>query len=84
VVGLSDVAGLSVVLGLVGGGAGVDVVVVVREAVVIGGLVVVVSGPEVAVAAGDVVVGTDLVGGGAWAGPDPSALLVVPVGGGRT
>jgi hypothetical protein len=84
VVGLSEVAGLSVVLGLVVVGAGVGVVV--RAAEVVGALVgvVVVSGSEVAVEAGDVVVGTDLVGGGAGAGPEPSALLVVPVGGGRT
>jgi hypothetical protein len=74
-----------VVAGLVVVGAGVGVVVV-RAAEVVGALVVVavVSGPEVAVEAGDVVVGTDLVGAGAWAGPDPSALSVVPVGGGRT
>jgi hypothetical protein len=83
VVGLPEVAGLSVVLGLVVVGAGVGVVVV-RAAEVVGALVVVVSGSEVAVEAGDVVVGTDLAGGGAWAGPEPSALFVVPVGGGRT
>ncbi len=73
------------VAGLVVVGAGVGVVVV-RAAEVVGALVVVavVSGPEVAVEAGDVVVGTDLVGGDAWSGPEPSALLVVPVGGGRT
>ena len=44
----------------------------------------VVSGAEVAVEVGDVVVGTDAVGGGAWAGREPSALLTVPAGGGRT
>jgi hypothetical protein len=30
------------------------------------------------------VVGTDVVGGGAWAGREPSALLTVPAGEGRT
>ena len=44
----------------------------------------VVSGVEVAVEVGDVVVGTDAVGGGAWAGREPSELLTVPAGGGRT
>jgi hypothetical protein len=65
-VGLPEVAGLSVVLGLAVVGAGVAVVVV-RAAEVVGALVgvVVVSGPEVAVEAGDVVAGTDLAGGGA-------------------
>jgi hypothetical protein len=65
-VGLPEVAGLSVVLGLAVVGAGVAVVGV-RAAEVVGALVgvVVVSGPEVAVEAGDVVAGTDLAGGGA-------------------
>jgi hypothetical protein len=84
VVGLPEVAGLSVVLGLVEAGAGVGVVVRAAEVVEAPVVVAVVSGPEVAVEAGDVVIGTDLVGGGAWTGPEPSALLVVPVGGGRT
>ena len=71
------------VLGLVEAGAGVGVVVVRAAEVVEAPVVVaVVSGLEVE--AGGVVVGTDLVGGGAWTGPEPSALLVVPVGGGRT
>jgi hypothetical protein len=74
-----------VVLGVVVVGAGAGVVAV-RAAEVVGALVVVVvvAGPEVAAEAGNVVAGTDLAGGGAWAGPDPSALPVVPAGGGRT
>jgi hypothetical protein len=74
-----------VALELVVVGAGVGVVAV-RADEVAGALVVVVvvAGPEVAVEVGDVVADRDLAGGGAWAGPDPSALLVVPAGGGRT
>jgi hypothetical protein len=77
VVGLPEVAELSVVLGMVDVGAGVRVVV--ARAVV-----PVVSGAEVAVEVGDVVVGRDAPGGGAWAGREPSELLTGPAGGGRT
>jgi hypothetical protein len=51
---------------------------------VVGDRVAVDSGAEVAVGVGEVVVGTDVVGGGASAGPEPSKLLVLLAGGGRT
>jgi hypothetical protein len=78
VVGLPEVAELSVVLGLVDVGA-VDRVVVVRAAEMVGAPAAVVSGAEVA----DVVAGTDVVGRGS-ACREPSALLVVPTGAGLT
>ena len=83
VVGPPGVAELLLVPGVVDVGAGVRVVVV-GAAEVVGAPVAVVSGAEVAVELGDVVVGTDAVGGGAWAGREPSELLTVPAGGGRT
>lgn len=86
--GLLEFAGLPVVLGVVDVGAVVRVVVVVvvvvRAAEVVGDRVAVVSRAEVAVGVGEVVVGTEVVGGGAWAGPEPSELLVLLAGGGRT
>jgi hypothetical protein len=84
VVGPPGVAELLVVPGVVDVGAGVRVVVA-RAAEVVGAPdVPVVSGAEVAVEVGDVVVGPDAVGGGAWAGREPPELLTVPAGGGRT
>jgi hypothetical protein len=74
VIGLPDVAGLPVVLGLVDVGAGVRVVV--RAAEVVGVSVAVVSGMEVA--------GTDAVGREGSAGREPLALLVLPAGAGLT
>jgi hypothetical protein len=81
VVGPPEVAELSVVLGLVVVGAGVDMVVV-RAAEVVGALVgvVVVSGSEVA----DVVAGADAVGCEGSACREPFELLAVPTGGGLT
>jgi hypothetical protein len=75
VVGLPEVAGLPVVLGLVDVGAGVRVVVV-RAAEVAGVSVAVVSGTEVA--------GTDAVGCGRSACCEPFAMLVLPTGAGLT
>jgi hypothetical protein len=80
VVGLPEVAGLSVVPGLVDVGAGVRVVVVVRAAEVVGVSGAVVSGATVA----DVVSGTDGVGCEGSACREPFALLVLPTGAGRT
>jgi hypothetical protein len=79
VVGLPEVAGLSVVPGLVDVGAGVRVVVV-RAAEVVGVSGAVVSGAEVA----DVVSGTDGVGCEGSACREPFALLVLPTGAGLT
>jgi hypothetical protein len=70
-------------LGLVDVGAGVPGVVV-RAAEVVGVPVVPVSAAEVAVEVGDVLVGGDAVGDGAWAGREPPEPLTVPAGGGRT
>jgi hypothetical protein len=81
VVRLPEVGELPVVLGLLDVGA---VVRVVRAAVVVGAPVAVVSGAEVAVEVGDLVAGTDAVGGGAPAEPGPPWLPVLPAGGGRT
>jgi hypothetical protein len=83
VVGLPEVAELSVVLGVVHVGA-VARVVVVRAAEVVGAPVADVSGAEVAVEVGEVVAGTDAVGGGASAGREPPELLVLPAGAGLT
>jgi hypothetical protein len=76
VVGLSEVAELSVVLGLVDVGTVVRVAVVRAAEVVGASVVLVVSGAEVAVEVG-------AVGGGAWAGREPAEPSTVPVGGGR-
>jgi hypothetical protein len=74
VVGLPEVAGLPVVLGLVDVGAGVRVVV--RAAEVVGVSVAVVSGTAVA--------GTDALGCEGSACREPCALLVLPAGAGLT
>ena len=81
-VGLAEVAELSVLLGLVDVGAVVRVVVVVvvREAEVVGAPVAVVPGAEVAVE----VAGTDAVGCGGSACREPFELLVLPTGAGLT
>jgi hypothetical protein len=79
VVGLPEVAELSVVLGLVDVGAVVRVLVV-RAAEVVGAPVAVVSGAEVGVE----VAGADTVGCGGSACREPFALLVLPTGGGLT